>query len=1326
MINKCNYDYLEVGDGIQIIGFNDETTDTLYIPKEIDGETVNVVSFDERSEYQNIKVLSISADLKTFYLHSCTFFNLEKIIFEEDFDGTAEFVRNLVWLWAFKNIKKKMTIPEILFKGKPTKFIVNQGILLSNDGKKMIAALTRESFMIPKSVNTICTNSIIPTFKKTSVIMFHSGITTIENDPFWYGEKYINSSHYLNPQKNYIPLNVENIGSGLILKMDYSAGSKTKNDKAHFVYNGERLIIRTGAQNITEEGLLEIVNLWTVTEVVIENENSCFSVENGLLFYKNDTLVRAIRKRNNNNTIYIPEHVKKSYIDGVRAENKTESILQEESDEFISNNVEFVTAVAGMFNCKDYPKTPDIKVPLTNMFRLKNPVAIEKLEVQLSDLKIPPTRKAIPDYGFAIDESCRYIKELILPEGLTDFAIAKNLDGTSFALRKIVFPSTISLPNILPKLNQFKNLMLVVIKPDKKIQVKFGGLHYIVANVKKKKFDGLFYTYSYSGIYPEENPYSRGSYGGITYVSHFKEENLLYYGNGYYYLGEDEKGKFYTLLKTDFVDTFVIPGEINGIEVREMADCCLSNVKNVNDECYPKNNSETLEEKYDLNEDSETEEYVDEEYVDEEFIDDDYFSEETEDLKTESEVDNDESYSFTDLKVVLNFSAKNKNICNVEFKFDKMGIPLFFERYPDANSIYGSLFEILKNKEYVNEFLSEKFKINTTKFNQLTDIEKSLIIFYILHLSENDYGYNISEANKSKKHVQNIVSESLIINKIFDDSRKEKTPIIVNVLPDKIKKSSNKSTINVYFDLDNMKLSLDELFDFAEGDLEDLKIIGYNMFCYNFESLEEVEEMYDEGFISCLSDGEYSYFSEVAEEEAEIAEPIKSEIDLMEWIVGEPTINIIKYNKDFIRFKFPWYILECNDETYFDETKFYGEIFKTTKSPKISISLKEYFEQDIPDNESIKEEFVEGNVSEETSVEEVSQKKEQIVQTKTKKNTGYTAKNEAILSAPNLVAKLNLATIDYVKNHSDEEAVEYSKKMQITAKYHYAVYANDMNLLHVSATANRERGVQISCNCDEYKTKSNPCVHARALYYLLLNAENKNKVVEQPQNVVTVQTVTSNTQPQSVAPNKPVNNNVEVKKDLVSKYPSYTAQKPIVTKTSYTHYKQKGFEFSIEKLDSLVPVLLVILFIMVFVAVVCSYLVEATLTWYSTYQGEIVSRPMYSTISISEEYGFFYVLMFAGAFGGIIAGPFIPDNTKKFIPFIVTTVCSLIASMIISSCISRYSYVNDITYIPYYDSFESIKQSSTVTGPGDFASTLFVIVAIVSAVIAIIKYKKEN
>ena len=385
---------------------------------------------------------------------------------------------------------------------------------------------------------------------------------------------------------------------------------------------------------------------------------------------------------------------------------------------------------------------------------------------------------------------------------------------------------------------------------------------------------------------------------------------------------------------------------------------------------------------------------------------------------------------------------------------------------------------------------------------------------------------------------------------------------------------------------------------------------------------------------------------------------------------------------------------------------------------------------------SIKEDSVEENTSEEIIIEEVNQEKEQIIQTKTKRNTGYTAKNEAILSAPNLVAKLNLATIDYVKNHSDEEAAEYSKKMQVTAKYHYAVYANDMNLLHVSATANRERGVQISCNCDEYKTKTNPCIHARALYYLLLDNENKKKVAQETQKVVTSNTntqsivpnkpVTSTTQSQSVAPSKPVNNNVEVKKDFVSKYPSYTTQKPVVTKTSYTHYKQKGFEFSIEKLDSLVPVLLVILFIMLLVAVVCSYLVEATLTWYSTYQGEIVSRPMDSTISMGDEYGFFYFLMFAGAFGGIIASPFIPDNTKKFIPFIVTAACSLIASMIISSCMSRYSYVNDISYIPYYNNFGRIEESCTVTGPGDFASTLFVIVAIVSVVIAIIKYKKEN
>ena len=584
MINKSDYFYQESGNGLKIIAVNDRDTDTIYIPKSIDGKPVTSVLFDERSEYQGIKVLSISADLESLYLHNRTFSKLEKIVFEKDFDGTAEFVRDLVWLWAVKNVKAKTTIPEIVFKGTPSKFIVKQHFLLSKDEKKLIVALTRESFAVPKSVNTVCTKSVLPTYKKTSVISYHSGVTTIENNPFGLDRGHMSMIEFAAPQMNYVPLKTKNIGSGLIIdKNDYHVGRTIKTDTAHFVYEGSKLTIRTAAQNITDEALQEITNLRTVTEAVIENKDSPFEVKNGLLIYKKDTAVRAVRNPNNKNPIYLPDYIKRSFIAGVKPENKSEEEIKEESKGFENNKVEYVPCSADMFHSKEFAwKGPDIKVPLSNMFRLKSPVVMDKLEVKLSDLKIPPTRKKEPDYGFAIDNSCKYIKELVLPEGINDFAIAKNLDATSFALQKIVFPSTVIVANILPKLNQFKNLMLVVIKPEKKIQVKFGGLHYILANVKKKKYDSLFYTYSYSEISdPEhESPYSSGSYGGITYISQFKQEKLLHHGNGYYYLVEDEEGRFYRLLKTDFVETFEFPKEVNGIKVKYCDRCCLSNVKN--------------------------------------------------------------------------------------------------------------------------------------------------------------------------------------------------------------------------------------------------------------------------------------------------------------------------------------------------------------------------------------------------------------------------------------------------------------------------------------------------------------------------------------------------------------------------------------------------------------------------------------------------------------------------------------------------------------------------------------------------------------------------
>lgn len=218
---------------------------------------------------------------------------------------------------------------------------------------------------------------------------------------------------------------------------------------------------------------------------------------------------------------------------------------------------------------------------IENPFRLKEALSIDRLEFSIKDLPSKPSRKKIPDYGFVLTKECKNIKEIVIPEGITGFEIAQDVDFDTFLMKSISFPSSLSVTNILPRLNAFKNLMLVLIKPAKKIQTKFSKSHFIVANVKKKMKDSLFYTYSYAeGRGEYDSPFCYGTYGGITYVSHFKKENLLHHEKGYYYLVENEQGKAYRLLKTDFVDTFKLPTEINGIPVKYLDRNCFSNCKN--------------------------------------------------------------------------------------------------------------------------------------------------------------------------------------------------------------------------------------------------------------------------------------------------------------------------------------------------------------------------------------------------------------------------------------------------------------------------------------------------------------------------------------------------------------------------------------------------------------------------------------------------------------------------------------------------------------------------------------------------------------------------
>ena len=439
---------------------------------------------------------------------------------------------------------------------------------------------------------------------------------------------------------------------------------------------------------------------------------------------------------------------------------------------------------------------------------------------------------------------------------------------------------------------------------------------------------------------------------------------------------------------------------------------------------------------------------------------------------------------FKELKGIIHFISNDKIICNVELEFDDIenNIPLLFERYPDDSSIFLWLSNILEDKKFVKNFLKEEFNISISEFNKLTDVEKALIIFTILFESCNHYWFNISSPNESEIFLKNTIGDSKIVKQIFNQSDEKKSPIIINILPEKINNVSQNFTFNIYINLNTMEVFLDELFMFAKGDLEDNQIFAYNMFSYHFDNINEVENMYNDSFIATLTKDEFDYFVDLLDGNECVVVNIDNEKALLRWIWADAVTNIISYNNSVLAFKLPSYLLSCNYTSEIgNEVIHNNDWFDSTKCPKVIIHLMDYFvpEKNIDDSQNMTSKKL--NASKKRTKKNTTVEKAEI-------NTGYTVKNVDILnalSARDYITALDLASNGYSNNHNEEDAKEYSKKMEIILLHDDEICALDEQELPVMATFNRKKGIQFICYCNEQKTETNPCIHIRALYYLL-------------------------------------------------------------------------------------------------------------------------------------------------------------------------------------------------------------------------------------------------
>lgn len=1381
----------------------------LEIPDDINGIPVMSVGLDYSLTQDSIKKIIIGNNLVYITNYSKCINDLSTVVIKKDYSGTGTVLAGFITSF----IRNSVHMIDFQFENDSNYKIKNK-CLISKDEKDLFLIFERDNIIVPDKVEHIHSKAFMKNAKVTSTIKWPNCLKIIDNLSF---NKY---SFDKLLARNPLPDTLEVLNASTIFNY----------------ITGNELYISKNIRIIDSNIIDHLIN---VNNINVDYYNENFIYENKLLLSKDKKNLILCLDKKNKNVLFMPESVENIWINAfnlskniktIFLKNKNETLIKQIEDCNLYNRSNFKVEIL-QTSVQDKIITSTNKINTIPEYIIKkskcyiaNDVTVDILEVGISNL--PETNKKT----FVITKECANIKQLIIPEGVTDIEIDSSCYSVHFNLEILELPSSCKFSNILEPLDSINSFMMLIINPIKKPRWMVHKLSYVVAcksNFSMPK--GVFEDYdSYYGMGSQE--YS--IVNEITYIKNFDKEKLIITDNAYYYINNISK-KEVGLLKVKNVPQYSIPEKVDKYKVKKVYDYCYAKFNGT--EIISENDGISENEvKLELSEKTKSIEEFEEgkEYSVEELFN----SNELKQIKKQIKSTNfNLKPKFNELKGIIHFISNEKTICNVELEFDQDRIPLLFEHYPDETSIFLSLRDIVEDKNFVKNFLKEEFDININEFNKLADVEKALIIFKILFQNCYDYWFNISSSKESKIYLKNTIGNSKIVEKIFDQKDEEKSPIIINILPNNINRVSESPSFNIDINLNTMEVFLDELFMFAEGDLEDYQIFAYNMFSYHFDDVNEVINMDSDHCASTLLSDELSYFGDLTEDGDCVVTNVESEEGLLKWICEEAVTNVILYNNSNLVLKLPSYLFRWNNTSEFIEEQIHNNgWFDKTKCPNVIIHLMEYFipeknNGDCQDNISnelkasktnsiSKDKKIDINDSLDSSVEN----KNSVKTEKTlKKNNGYTASNTAILNARDFVSALDLASNCYSNNHNEEEAKEYSKKMKITLSSDHAIYALDENNHSVSATFSREKGVQFSCYCNEYKTKTNPCIHIRALYYLLLdslsqsntNASKKrnsgytakneailsapdfatamhfatkdflknhsvDEAIEYSKKIIvnSVYTIKNNCIHATSTDNLTINaqfskekgvhincncNEFKTKSNpcvhsralyysLLKKLKELNLENTITkndevemiedtessvdnclinhietsVKTTNSTYKTNKFDFG--KLDGLVSILGLVSFISLFVAIICSYCTTATLTMYATYKGQIAGRAMYTEFNIGKSSGFFFVLMYLTAAISLFSKFFIANKEKEFIPFVISSITSFIAGITFASCMSKYNFVNDITYIPYYEEFKTIEESCIVSGPGGFVTFLFISIAIIFAIIAFIKYKKEN
>lgn len=775
-------------------------SEVLDIPDEIDGIPVELVNISPTLDSDLIKKIIFGNNTIRLICITKKVRSLNEIVIKNGYKGKKEeLFKNIDSILRFAPNKINFTIGENL------DFCEKNECIISKDEKELFLICTRKNVVIPKNVECIhYSYSLLNLYAKSSIER-PICVKRIEVGDVWLGHDDLTKrnkkiSSYPSPDtievlneltcslfyENEV-LNLSKSIKEIDFRVFYYLGRISDiSINSNFILSDNRLLLPRDGKTLIYCLRKEINKPFIIPYTVEKIERSAFHLLRD--FDDNESLSFFIKRddKMKNEILNLlhndPQHVKiKSFANIVKTTNEEKTNESTTDAEFLFNNE-----------------------------RCYLSKGITKDTLLIDSLSFPNSSKKI----FVLTKECANIKNIVLTEGITDIEIDESCYNSYFKLEILEIPNTCEFSTKLVNLNRIKSLMMVIINPIKRIDLNVGKLSFILAC----KSDVKFNKYSISSKKVNE----------ITFINNFDKSRLIITNKAYYYV-YDMSEKEIGLLKIKNVDNYAPPMGIGEYKLTTMYDYYDSKIEKRNFIDEEPKNDEYIMKDFTLNNDVKS-------------------SLELEDIKrmknkAEKEFNLKKVCHLEDLSVKIDFISKNSTVCNAVFNFYDDSIPLFLAYGDSLNewSIFLQLSQVLSDKNYLFEFSKDEFNLDKNDFAKLHNIEKSLVLLHLLN--DSGYDYIVSNYEESQKFIRNVAGSSNILDEFHEKEGNWGSENVVNILPKDIEKANNNPAINLYFDLDNMKLVLNELFDYPEGDVTEENYLVPNLFFYNGNdpSIEEVE-----------------------------------------------------------------------------------------------------------------------------------------------------------------------------------------------------------------------------------------------------------------------------------------------------------------------------------------------------------------------------------------------------------------------------------------------------------------------------------------------------